>query len=122
MSVNYKYLNHIISFNNLSNGFKEVLFKCNLDCKRELPVYNKTEKKQDKTILLPSKLSGKIFSPFLKEYVFCDYIKRDFDSYWFSNLKYRIAKPLRKYYINYRDSKRDHKFDSYFSKNNENGK
>lgn len=121
LSINYKYLDHIISFHNLSNGFKEVLTKCDLESKREIPVYNKTIKNEDSPILLPPKIIKKVFSPFLKEYTTHDYGKRDFDISWFSILKYKIAKPLRILYINYRDSKRDHKFDFYFSKITKNG-
>lgn len=116
-SINYKYLNYIMSFNNLSNEFKEVLAKCNLESKRDLPIYNKTEKKNYQNYMLSSNLTSKIFSPFLKEYVLYDYVNRNLDVHWISNLKYMILKPLKKYYINYRDSKRDHKFDYYFSKN-----
>lgn len=116
ISVNYKYLNHIISFNNLSNEFKEVLTKCNLDFKRELPVYNKTEKKIDNSFLLPSETINKIFSPFLKEYTIHDYMNREWKTNTLSNLKYWVGKYLRKIYINFRESKRVDKFDSYFSK------
>lgn len=121
LSINYKYLDHIISFHNLSNEFKEVLTKCNLESIREIPVYNKTIKNEDGPILLPPKIIKKVFSPFLKEYTTHDYRKRDFDISWFSILKYKIAKLLRILYINYRDSKRDHKFDTYFSSLTKNG-
>lgn len=116
-SINYKYLDYIISFNDISNEFKEILIKCNLEPKRDLPIFNKTKKGKDHNFLLSSDLISKIFSPFLKEYGLYDYMSRDFDTNWFSNLKYVIKKSLRKYYMNYKDSKRDHKFDSYFSKN-----
>lgn len=46
-SINEKYLNYIMDFNNLSLEFDRVLSLIGLEKKRDLPVYNKTKKKVD---------------------------------------------------------------------------
>ena len=46
-SINEKYLDYCIDFNNLSEDFNKVLLKIGLEKKRDLPIYNKTSKKVD---------------------------------------------------------------------------
>ncbi len=65
LSINNKYINYIIKFEEMSNDFDKCLKKIGLKPMRVLPVYNITKKVSTNSILTP-KIETKVFSPFYK--------------------------------------------------------
>lgn len=71
-NANKKYCDHIIKFEELDNGFTEVLKKLEIKKKRPLPFTNKTKRDKDFKSFYKSKSTKKhavkVFGPFMKEW------------------------------------------------------
>ena len=112
-SINEKDLDYIINFKNLQNDFSNVLKKIGLKEVRELPVYNKSKKKQ----VISDNFDKDFFYPFLtrNENFMKTLIKFNLKLI-FLKIIYISMHPLRKKRWLELDSKRSHKSDLYFSK------
>ncbi len=115
--LNTPYLNYIIDFDDIKNGFNYVLEECEIQQKRILPTYNKTGKK-DIYYNISGNLKMKIFGPYLKS---IRRISRNQEIYKISAFRLLLFY-IFKYYKNYkwmnRDQYRSNTNDEYFGKLN----
>lgn len=117
-SINEKYLDFIIDFTSLGEGFKLVLNKIGIKQVREIPVYNKTKDK----LLIKNVEHIDIFQPYYNrnESIFRN-LKNLKLNIFLMQILYHLAHPFRKYKWVEMDKKRTGKRDGYFS-NIESGK
>jgi hypothetical protein len=113
-SVNKKYFNYVIAFNNLPEGFENALLKCGITPIRQLPLYNKTKKKQ-KTLFIPTNEEiMKYYSPFIYENSIYVYKNYNVNVNRLSYFLFLFLKPVRFILSLVRNYKEKNNQDEYF--------
>jgi hypothetical protein len=93
-SMNAPYLTHIIHFENLNEGFQDVIEAIGIKLKRPLPIYNKTKSKDSKP-----PISDKICEKFLNPYnnhisKFVSHTQK-YDSTFFNKVVFEVIHLIR---------------------------
>jgi hypothetical protein len=113
-SINAPYVTDILNFNNLSPDFDRVLAKIGFTNRRELPLYNKTEKKDQKPEI-SEKVRRKYIYPYKIKTSKFSASKIQYKSSIFNNLVFNFFHIIREKRWLKDDLKRSDSKDSYFS-------
>lgn len=114
-SLNKSYCNYIISFNNLSNDFNQCLLNCGITPKRELKVFNSTDKSKanQTTYELKKNIIEYVFGPYLIENNFHNYLNYELNVNIWRNFIFKLFKKLRKIKDIINESKRFDKLEKF---------
>lgn len=88
-SLNRPYLNKILDFNRLNISFQEALRDIGINIKRDIPVFNETDKPDH--IRVDNAIATKIFAP----YYYYNYIPGAEKPNFYDAMIYRINQPVR---------------------------
>jgi hypothetical protein len=110
-SYNYKYLDIIINFHNLNSSFQDAIRKIGLEPKRDLPIVNKTRKKDEGIDFADVKNIPRVFKPFLNEYG--SYIDIKCRASYLDLLLFRLLRSIRIQNWRIKFSKRKHSIEAY---------
>ncbi len=101
-SLNHRYLDYVVDFDDLNNSLFDILSKLNIEKVRDLPSQNKTVKTTS-LIEISEKLKNRIFGPFYRKHI--KYSHTNLQSDYKSDFLFYTLKPLRYYQWTRRDRK-----------------
>lgn len=113
-SGNAPFLTDVLFFNNLSADFDQTMEKLGFKNRRPLPLYNKTERKDEKPIL-SERTTNRFINPYKNKVAKFISSEEVFKTSILNQLLYNFFHIVKKYKWNRDDKNRSDKRDSYFS-------